>query len=419
MDTSKMNSSVTTINSLGFDSVWSGANFTAQRDSLNEFMGKLNQCIEDVNTFDKALVLRDEYISICNKISDLYSSMRSCDLETEEGVSAYNYYSSQVSQYEAKRRELRSEIIGLLGKFDGIDVEVASMIDLNVDGGIRILFDVPELLDIYNNHGNLSVNSTGLFALYDSYDDHGNLIQSGEDYVNEQIKNIVGQCTNGREAAVNVGLLLLQLAADKGVKLKYENEGANGGLNWGQLNFNQVTGDYNYTDASPYNSDVTYNQGYNNITQVQEGMDCCAWVSYLVNVGASDDPSSVNPQGFHWEGVPGLNSFGTPVPPSEAQAGDVFIWGNSGNPYAHTGMVVEVNEDPNNPGTGTIVVTESGGKYSWLSINEYSYTTNPDGSINMGSHGGTVLRDYTDVYDGTQVNHDNYQGYRPDDPNNN
>ena len=31
-----------------------------------------------------------------------------------------------------------------------------------------------------------------------------------------------------REAAVNVGHLLLQLAANKGVKIKYENEGAQG-----------------------------------------------------------------------------------------------------------------------------------------------------------------------------------------------
>ena len=82
-------------------------------------------------------------------------------------------------------------------------------------------------------------------------------------------------------------------------------------------------------------------------------------------------------------------------------------------------MVVSVEENPDNPGTGTIIVTESGGIHSWLSINEYSYVTESNGKIRMGNFSGMVIRDYTDVYNGTQVNHDEYQGYRPDDPSNN
>ena len=37
----------------------------------------------------------------------------------------------------------------------------------------------------------------------------------------------------------------------------------------------------------------------------------------------------------------------------------------------------------------------------------------------MGGTSGAFIRDYTDVYNGTQVNHDDWQGYRPDDPANN
>lgn len=398
MDTSNLNSSVTKINTLGFNSIWKGAAYATQRDSLNDLMSKLNKAIEDVNKFDRVLDLKEQYIAICNKISSLYASMRNCDLTTNEGVSAYNSYSSQVSQQESKRKNLREEILGILGQFTGIEAEIASMVNLNTSDGVKLLFDIPALVDIYNRPGALALNSTGLFALYDQYDEEGKLIQSGEDYVNEQIRNITAQCTNGREAAVNVGLLLLQLAADKNVKLKYENEGANGGLNWGKITLDSNTKDYTYNEGSGYNTDVIYNQAYNNITQMHEGMDCCAWVSYLVNVGASDDPGTVNPRGFEWKGVGGLNRCGTPVPPSEVQPGDIFIWGNEGNPTAHTGMVVSIQEDPDKPGTGTIVVSESGGRYSWLSLNEYTYTTNENGTINMGAHGGTILRDYTEIY---------------------
>ena len=83
-------------------------------------------------------------------------------------------------------------------------------------------------------------------------------------------------------------------------------------------------------------------------------------------------------------------------------------------------MVIQVNENPDKPGTGTIIVAESGGIHSWLSLNEYTFSMSEDGqTFKMGGTSGAFIRDYTDVYNGTQVNHDDWQGYRPDDPANN
>ena len=415
MDTSKLNTSTQTIDSLGFSQIWSGSAYDTQRESLNDVMTKLKQAISDVNKFDKALDLKTKYMEVCNSLSSLYSSRSRCDTETEEGRSSYNYYSSQISLKEAERKEIREQIISILGTFAGIDVEVSGMVNLDNGGNITVLFDVNKLLDIYKNHGTLALNSKGLFSLYDEYAEDGTLIRSGEDFVNDQIRIVTSQCSDGREAAVNVGLLLLQLAADKGVKIKYENEGAQGGLNWGLITFDKETKNYTYTEKSGLNPNIVYNQDYNNITQIQEGSDCCAWVSYLVNVGASEDPGSNNPQGFHWEGVPGLNGFGKTIPVTEAKAGDVFLWGGG-----HTGMVIQVNENPDKPGTGTIIVAESGGIHSWLSLNEYTFNMSESGeTFKMGSVEGATIKDYTDVYNGTQVNHDDWQGYRPDDPANN
>ena len=415
MDTSKLNTSAQTIESLGFSQIWSGAAYDTQRKSLDDVMTKLKQAISDVDKFDNALDLKTKYIEVCNLLSSLYSSRSRCNTETEEGRSSYNYYSSQISAKEVERKEIREQIISILGTFAGIDVEVSGMVNLDNGGDITVLFDVNKLLDIYKNHGSLALNSKGLFSLYDEYADDGTLIRSGEDYVNDQIRIVTSQCSDGREAAVNVGLLLLQLAANKGVKIKYENEGAQGGLNWGLITFDKETKNYTYTEKSGLNPNIVYNQDYNNITQIQEGSDCCAWVSYLVNVGASEDPGSNNPQGFHWEGVPGLNGFGKTIPVTEAKAGDVFLWGGG-----HTGMVIQVNENPDKPGTGTIIVAESGGVRRWLSLNEYTFNMSESGeTFKMGTVEGATIKDYTDVYNGTQKNHDDWQSYRPDDPANN
>ena len=78
MDTSKMNSCVTNINNLGFDSVWSGSAYEAQSQQLTDTMSKLNQCISDLNDFDIILTKRDTYIEICNTLSRLYSQRASC-----------------------------------------------------------------------------------------------------------------------------------------------------------------------------------------------------------------------------------------------------------------------------------------------------------------------------------------------------
>ena len=44
MDTSKLNTSAQTIDSLGFSQIWSGSAYDAQRESLNDAMKKLNDC---------------------------------------------------------------------------------------------------------------------------------------------------------------------------------------------------------------------------------------------------------------------------------------------------------------------------------------------------------------------------------------
>ena len=81
------------------------------------------------------------------------------------------------------------------------------------------------------------------------------------------------------------------------------------------INSNNLSGYYYYRQYRfaanrGYDPNMIYDKNYNNITQVQEGMDCSAWVSYLLNTATAENPTVPNPKGFHWEGVPVLYQFG-------------------------------------------------------------------------------------------------------------
>lgn len=162
MDTTKLNTSYTNINKMGFDEIWSGAAFTTNRESLNDLMTKLNKCITDVNEFDKILVLRDKYIEICDKIVEYYGKIASCssghtEEQNENGCGTCGYYSSQINTLETQRKTLREEIIGLLGKFAGIDAEVTGAADFSI------------VLDMLKPEDDLEGNPTSYteFPLYD------------------------------------------------------------------------------------------------------------------------------------------------------------------------------------------------------------------------------------------------------------
>lgn len=410
MDTSKLNASVTSINKLGFNQIWSGSAYEVQNEQLISTMTKLNECISDINYYDLILQKKDKYVELCAQLAKLYSSRASCASshtkeQNESGCGTCASYTAEIVKKEAERKELRAEIIGMLSKFSGIDVEIAEPADLGaITDDVRILFDLDALVDVCKN-GHLKGTSGryGLFEMYNETDFEGNIIPgSGEKYVNEQIALIVSQCRNEREIAVNVGLLMTKLAADKGYYLTYENNGAQGGIDGWVNNLEGSKYTYHEKNAAGFDTSIIYDKKYNNITQMQEGMDCCAIVSYLLNVATASDPTAPNPTGFAWEGVGGLDNYGEQVTSSQVKPGDIFIAPSEENPKGHTGMVAAINEDPNKPGYGTITIIESGGIKNALSVNVYTYTPGPDGKIMMNSK-VTTLRNYDSVYSGKEV----------------
>ena len=177
MDTTNLNTSYVTINKMGFDQVWSGAAYTNNRESLNNLMTQLNKCISDVNTFDQILVLRDQYIEICEKIQELYNSISSCssghtEEQNENGCGTCGYYSSQINTLETQRKTLREEIIGMLGQFSGICVEISGPVDFSTvldsenPTNVEILNEVPRYnqLEYTQPYGNVTLDSNGAQA---------------------------------------------------------------------------------------------------------------------------------------------------------------------------------------------------------------------------------------------------------------
>lgn len=74
-------------------------------------------------------------------------------------------------------------------------------------------------------------------------------------------------------------MLFAKLAADKGYFLTYENPVAQGGVDGWEVTI-PGTSQYTYHTDGKFDPSIVYDKNYNNVTQMEEGMDCCAWVSY-------------------------------------------------------------------------------------------------------------------------------------------
>lgn len=177
MNTANLSESSEIVKGLGFDQIWSGASYATHKTSLTNMMSQLDSCISDVKKFEQVLVLRDEYIEICDKIQEYYNAMSSCssshtEEQNEKGCGTCGYYSSQITSLETKRKELREKIIGMLGEFSGIDAEIANPIDFAANYEARIpmnngfINEVPRYnqLEYTCPYGNVTLDSNGARA---------------------------------------------------------------------------------------------------------------------------------------------------------------------------------------------------------------------------------------------------------------
>lgn len=362
---SGVNDSVSNINGIDFDSVWSGEVHDQLVTTLNKAINDVNTTKENVEKYTEALELLQQYKEIVEKIEALEAELASIP-EYEAGIfgvtDAINAIrrasiEAQINELTTKKTELYNKVLTALSSCIEISPEEVNAPSYTNTALFDYTIDPNSLVVKYLTLGPGNVYHGSLYNLYNKTDANGNVIEgSGRQYVNSILASIENTYS-GREAVVNSVLASLQLAADKGVKLQYTNSGAN-------------------TGTIPYNTDE----------QMADGMDCCAYVSWALNKGTAKP--------FHWEGVTALANMGEEISYSEALPGDIFVIDetNDGG-RGHVGIIIE-----NNPETETFIIADASGAGS-VAISEVSYAT-----FQQESAGGFKVRSYEDYYTGAKNN---------------
>jgi len=321
-----MDNLVLNVKNLNFDNVWKGAAATTYNESINSVIAKMNKEKENIQTFNTALEKVEELKDIDKLIDSNNVSLSKLDSNDQNNISKIQQLESENSRLTTQRNELKKNIVSMLGSITSDNSSVISL-SYNSTADFDYICDIKELESLVWKSYRYGVSNGALKSgnIADLYSDVQYNGLSGMDYINSQLDSVLKSCS-GREAAVNSSLMLMKLAADKGVKIRYMNAGSNGA--------NGVK--------------------YNTNEQMVDGMDCCAYVSWAVNKGT--------PQPFHWAGVGSFGFIGDPIDVSQSLPGDVVVNDK------HVAMIV-ANDTVNKQ----VTIIESGGISSDYHMVTYGY----------------------------------------------
>ncbi len=360
----EMESVVSDAKTISFDSVWSGNAHDKMTTSLKEVMTRADAEISKIRSFADALDSLQKYKDHREKINQLKLQYYNLP-NTEENKTARANLNALINTLTVSNTQARTTIINSISALNAVDsqVELVTYDPSSEDYG-QFIVDVDALVAAYaNNYSDdnpadplTMLNGGSLYEYYNSYDENGNVIKgSGKAYVEGVIKSIQEKYS-GRDAAVNSALAILQLAADKGIKLDYEHKGTKG--------------------TEPYVP----------TEQVASGVDCNPFVSWCVDKGVEG--------GFQWRPVGNFRSIGTEIKRDDwntAKPGDLL------SSEGHIIIIVD-----NNPEEGTFTIAHASGTNRGILVEEKSYN----------SFGGYSVRDMTAVYSGEEDT-DRWKAFAP------
>ncbi len=349
--------SLSNIKNISFEGVWSGNAYNNLSGALENVLQRADKESTNLETFSKAMTKLQTYKENKIKIEELAREIASITIpdaeEDPEGAAAAAQRKADLeaekARLEAENKTLRADIESQLGTITAISSEIKVInFDLeNYKGYIEYIEDLAELKAKYDTAGLLRMLAKGdsLYNYYNIYDDQGNLIMSGQDYVEGVIRDIYNTY-DGREAAVNSAIAMLALASDVGIRINYQHKG---------------------TTSNPY---VT-------TASVASGVDCNPFVSWCLDKGV--------PDGFQWRPVGDFATIGTGYDYSNwgsAQPGDVLCNGG------HVTIILD-----NDPATGQFLIAEASGQTNGIRTKSVSYETL--------KNNGYTCRDMTEIYNGT------------------
>lgn len=157
-----MSSAITNIKGVSFDGVWSGESHTALTSSLNGVVEKADTSLSQLETFKETLALLDQYKANKEKIADLTAQRNAIVVpaptkynSNSAAIAAAEHRRAQlakeISELEAKNKELRASIESLLSTITEINNELELILfDLNDHKDYaKFLLDIRDLLESY------------------------------------------------------------------------------------------------------------------------------------------------------------------------------------------------------------------------------------------------------------------------------
>lgn len=323
--------SLNQINQISFESIWSGLAYSKLTTDLKTILEIINIQKTNIETYISGLNMLQSYKNNKEKLTAMQSQLSNIP-NTSENSKVIETLVSQINSFINANQILREKINETFQAIAPIS-QLLDEIGYKAQTTGTYITDVQGLYELFKNNQLTKIPDSGKNSLYDYY---------SEEEV-EQVLNEVQNLYQGRDAAVNSALAIMQLAANVGIKLDYD---------WGGGHV-----------------EVTQNK------HLATGVDCSAFASWAINQGSTET--------FTTRTTAGLIQVGQKIDYSQAQKGDILVYNNGEN--GHVVVVVE-----NNPEAKTFIVAEAAGQDVGVILKERSYS-----SLNSGSY---QARDLTEYY---------------------
>lgn len=346
--TKSVTSARESIQSLDFASVWSGDAYNSMIPRLNAKTNELKLVEDDITLFREALTELDRYKELKQKIESLSNELSSLS-NTKENEGRISALQAEISTLTREKEELKTSINNKITSICGTEITKSdtSIVDAVEDATKEFdyIVDINNLEQVLKHSRIIGANEN----LYNYYD---------RSYIYGVLQNVQNKYT-GREAAVNSVLAVLELCAQKGIRLNYEHSGT--------------------VSTQPYVA----------TDYIANGVDCNPFVSWCVDKGT--------PGGFQWRPVENFLGVGNNIDYSYGQPGDVLV---ASNDAAHHVMFVVKNDTANK----RVTIAHASGQVNGIYMSTASY--------NELASQGYSMRDMTQVYQGTEnTNRDIFNQY--------
>ena len=307
---------------------WTGKAHDTLTSNLTDAKSTLSSQISALENFANTLDNVQKYVDNKGQISNKKSALSGMD--PEKNASSIATLNSQISALQSENDSLASSIRSSLSGISSTGKKYSIIETKAPTSTGQLSFDVKSLLSKFTS-GSLKKMADG-DSLYNYYSKSE--VQS---YLNE-----ITSKYKGRDAAVNSALAIINLAAQKGLKLDYD---------WGGGHGSQASTD-----------------------NVATGVDCSGFASWAVNQGAAN--------GFTPRATGSLISTGAKVSYSQCKPGDLLVKHSNGS--GHVYLVIQ-----NDVENQKFIVAEASGSKVGVKLSEYAYSK---------ISGTYVARDMSSIY---------------------